>query len=192
MENPTTDTAYAAKRKPMQAWYRDWLLFGTIVAVLAADRLTKDLIKANFYIGESWPAEGFARITHGTNTGTAFGLLPNQTMFLIVASIIAIGFLVYFYRAYALPKPILRFAIGLQLGGAFGNLYDRLAYGAVTDFIDIGPWPIFNIADSSICIGMAILIGVMLVFDRTPRPDETDRSETHSSPSASRRNRESH
>ena len=95
-------------------------------------------------------------------------MLPNQTLFLIVASIIAIGFLVYFYRAYALPRPILRLAIGLQLGGAFGNLFDRVAFGSVTDFIDVGWWPIFNIADSSICVGMTTLIVVLLLFDRKP------------------------
>ena len=140
----------------------------TIVAVLIADQLTKFAVKGTLRLGESWPSDGLIRITHGANTGTAFGLLPNQTLFLIFASIIAIGFLVYFYRAYALPRPILRLAIGLQLGGAFGNLFDRVAFGSVTDFIDVGWWPIFNIADSSICVGMTTLIVVLLLFDRKP------------------------
>ena len=143
----------------------------TIVSVLVADQFTKFIVKTNLRIGESVPSEGLVRITHGANSGTAFGLLSNQTTFLIVASLIAIGFLVYFYRVYALPKPILRFAIGLQLGGAFGNLLDRLAFGAVTDFIHVGWWPIFNVADSSICVGMATLIGVMLLFDKNPKSD---------------------
>lgn len=151
---------------PFWAWQRDWILLLTIVAVFVADQLTKFAIKGTMRLGESWPSEGLIRITHGANTGTAFGLLPNQTLFLIFASIIAIGFLVYFYRAYALPRPILRLAIGLQLGGAFGNLFDRVAFGAVTDFIDVGWWPIFNIADSSICVGMATLIIVLLLFDQ--------------------------
>ncbi len=145
---------------------RDWILLCTIVSVFVADQATKFAIKGTLRLGESWPAEGLIRLTHGANTGTAFGLLPNQTLFLIFASIIAIGFLAYFYRAYALPSPILRLAIGLQLGGAFGNLFDRVAFGAVTDFIDVGWWPIFNIADSSICVGMATLVIVMLLFDR--------------------------
>lgn len=187
-----TQTPADADDKPQRAWRRDRLLptiaaFGasigaacrslstdrllllTIASVFAADQLTKFIIKSNMRIGESWPSEGLVRITHGTNTGTAFGLLPNQTLFLIFASLIAIGFLVYFYRAYALPKPILRFAIGLQLGGAFGNLFDRIAFGAVTDFIHVGWWPIFNIADSSICVGMATLAIVVILFDRTPK-----------------------
>lgn len=149
---------------------KDRLLLLTIATVFAFDQLTKFIIKSNMEIGESWPAaEGLVRITHGTNTGTAFGLFPNQTLFLIFASFIAIGFLVYFYRAYALPKPVLRFAIGLQLGGAFGNLFDRIAFGAVTDFIHVGWWPIFNIADSSICVGMATLAIVVILSDRAPK-----------------------
>jgi signal peptidase II len=86
-------------------------------------------------------------------------------MLLIVASAFAIGFLVYFYRTHAMPRRLLRFAIGLQLGGAFGNLFDRVRDGAVVDFIDVGPWPIFNLADSSIVVGMAILIGVLVLAD---------------------------
>lgn len=160
---------------PRLLWYRDWILFLTIPTVFVADQLTKFAIKGTLRLGESWPSEGLIRITHGSNTGTAFGLLPNQTVFLIFASIIAIGFLAYFYRAYALPSPLLRLAIGLQLGGALGNLFDRVAFGAVTDFIDVGWWPIFNIADSSICVGMATLIIVMLLFDRRrPNNDPQD------------------
>ena len=165
LEEPTTQTQGSQEAKSRWTWQRDWILFATIAAVFAADQFTKFIIKGTLRLGESWPAEGLIRITHGSNTGTAFGLLPNQTLFLIFASIIAIGFLVYFYRAYALPRPILRLAIGLQLGGAFGNLFDRVAFGAVTDFIDVGRWPIFNIADSSICVGMATLIIVLLLFD---------------------------
>jgi signal peptidase II len=165
VEEPTSEVQGSRDAKSQWTWQRDWILFATIAAVFAADQLTKFAIKGTLRLGESWPAEGLIRITHGSNTGTAFGLLPNQTLFLIFASIIAIGFLIYFYRAYALPRPILRLAIGLQLGGAFGNLFDRVAYGAVTDFIDVGWWPIFNIADSSICVGMATLVIVLLLFD---------------------------
>ena len=163
---PTPQSQPSAGAAPLWTWQRDWILLFTIVVVFAADQITKFAIKGTMRLGESWPSEGLIRITHGANTGTAFGLLPNQTLFLIFASIIAIGFLVYFYRAYALPRSVLRLAIGLQLGGAFGNLFDRVAFGAVTDFIDVGWWPIFNIADSSICVGMATLIIVLLFFDQ--------------------------
>ena len=168
LEQQATQLDGSQDTSPRWSFQRDWILLLTIVAVFAADQLTKFAIKGTLRLGESWPSEGFIRLTHGANTGTAFGLLPNQTLFLIIASIVAIAFLAYFYRAYALPSPILRLAIGLQLGGAFGNLFDRVAFGAVTDFIDVGWWPIFNIADSSICVGMATLVIVMLLFDRKP------------------------
>ena len=152
------------------SWYRDWLLILTISSVVAVDQLTKYLVKTNLRLGESWPAEGLIRLTHGTNTGSAFGLFTNQTPMLIVASIIAITFLIYFYRTHALPRRLLRIAIGLQLGGAVGNLTDRLLDGAVVDFVDVGWWPIFNVADSSIVVGLTVLIGVLVLGDVESSP----------------------
>ena len=81
---------------------------------------------------------------------------------MIITSLLAIGFIYYFYKSHFLPGHILRLAIGLQLGGAFGNLLDRIRLGSVIDFIDIGWWPIFNIADSSIVTGIGLLIMVVL------------------------------
>ena len=144
------------------SWYRDWVLLLTVSAVLAMDQLTKQLIKTNLRLGESWPDDGLIRLTHGTNSGSAFGLFSGQTPILILASVLAIGFLVYFYRAQVLPIPLLRVAIGLLLGGAFGNLIDRLRAGTVVDFIDLGWWPIFNLADSFIVVGMALMIGLVV------------------------------
>ena len=148
------------------AWYRDWLLVATLGTVLAVDQISKHLVRTYMELGDSWPSTGVFRLTHGTNTGSAFGLFPNQTLVLIVASVVAIGFLVYFYRAHAPPRRTLRLAIGLQLGGALGNLIDRVRDGEVVDFIDVGWWPIFNLADSSIVVGMALLIGILLLGDR--------------------------
>ena len=165
LDEPETQDGGAGPARPNTriTWFRDLLLPSTVVTVLIADQLSKYLIKANLPLNQSWPEEGVFRFTHGTNTGTAFGLFPNQTVFLIVASIFAIGFLYYFYRTQALPSRILRLAIGLQLGGAFGNLTDRLRAGSVVDFIDVGWWPIFNLADSSIVIGISLLIAAVLL-----------------------------
>ena len=97
--------------------YRDKVLLGTVLGAFVLDQVSKRVITSVLELGESWPSEGFFRITHGTNSGTAFGLFPNQTTLLIVVSLVAIGFLFYFYRAHAMPSLVLRFAIGLQLGG---------------------------------------------------------------------------
>ena len=144
-----------------------WLLLAP--AAFALDQITKLFVRSNFQLGESWPATGFFRLTYGTNTGTAFGLFPDQTLALILASLVAIGFLIYFYRAHGLNRPLLRAAIGLQLGGAVGNLVDRLRTGAVVDFIDVGPWPIFNVADSCIVVGMIVLVSVLVLAERDGR-----------------------
>ena len=143
--------------------FRDKILLGTVGGAFILDQVSKRIITSWLDLGESWPSEGFFRITYGTNSGTAFGLFPDQTTLLIVVSLIAIGFLVYFYRVHAMPSLLLRFAIGLQLGGAFGNLIDRVLNGEVVDFIDVGPWPIFNLADSSIVVGIFILMAVFVL-----------------------------
>ncbi len=159
---------------PLRLWSRDRVVIPTVAAVIGLDQLTKYLITVFLPFRQSWPAEGFLRLTHATNSGTAFGLLPNQTVFLIGASIVAIGFLLYFYRTQALTNPTLRLAIGLQLGGAFGNLIDRLRSGSVVDFIDVGPWPIFNLADSSIVVGVAILISTLVLNVEKSQPTPSD------------------
>ena len=167
-DSPETD----APGRPV-LWFRDRLLISAVVIVLVIDQVSKYLVKTNLRLHESWPSEGVLRLTHGTNTGTAFGLFPDQTFVLILASLFAIGFLYYFYRTQALPSRLLRLAIGLQLGGAFGNLFDRIKDGAVVDFIDVGWWPVFNLADSSIVVGITLLIGVVLLSQGVERSERS-------------------
>ena len=162
-EEPSTQADSDAGSGGPTALYRDKVLLGTVLGAFVLDQVSKRVIASLLELGESWPSEGFFRITYGTNSGTAFGLFPNHTTLLIVVSLVAIGFLFYFYRAHALPSLMLRFAIGLQLGGAFGNLVDRILNGKVVDFIDVGPWPIFNLADSSIVVGIFILMATFLL-----------------------------
>ena len=156
-----------------------WLLAGVAIVTFAADQLSKYLIRKTLDIGESWPQEGFFRITHGTNTGTAFGLFPDQTLLLTIASVVAIGFIIYFYRAHSGQTWFSGLTVGLLLGGAFGNLVDRVVAGKVTDFIGVGPWPIFNVADSAVVVGIALLVASMILFDNAePEVAESEDEET--------------
>jgi signal peptidase II len=166
-QNPATDRA-----RPV-AFYRDWFLGATFAVILVADQITKAIVRATLELGESWPATGLFRFTHVSNTGGAFGRFQDQTIILTIASVVAIGFIIYFYRNQTQSKWITRLTIGLLLGGAFGNLIDRLLAGKVTDFFDVGWWPIFNIADSSIVVGMTLLIATLLLT-----PEESPESET--------------
>ena len=151
--------------------WREWIVVSTAIAALLADQVTKYLVRANMAVGESWPAEGFFRFTHGTNSGSAFGLFQDYTLILTIASLFAIGFIIYFYQSHSDGSWITKITVGLLLGGAVGNLIDRLIAGRVTDFIDVGPWPIFNIADSSITVGITLLIAnLLLTGGRTEEP----------------------
>ena len=154
-----------AATRPWRMWFADWLLILAAAAAFSLDQLSKYIVRSNFSLGEAWPANSFISLKYTTNSGSAFGLFQDQTTLLIVASVFAVGFLVYFYKTHARPRKLLRLAIGLQLGGAIGNLLDRIRDGTVVDFIDVGPWPTFNIADSSIVVGMAILVGLLTLWN---------------------------
>ena len=155
------------------SWYRDRVLLVVVGIVLALDQLTKYIVVETLLLRESWPEDSFFRFTHGTNSGTAFGLFQNQTFFLIIFSAGAIGFIYYFYRSHAMPSLLLRLAMGLQLGGALGNLLDRVRAGKVVDFLGVGPWPTFNIADSAIVTGITLLIAITF-FARDEKSKQED------------------
>jgi signal peptidase II len=131
------------------------------VIVYGLDQLTKFLILQNIPLGESWSfSPTVARVfqlTFITNTGAAFGMFPQLgTVFMVVAIVVIVAIL-FFHHHLPTEKGWIRLSLGLQLGGAMGNLTDRILYGYVVDFVDIGFWPIFNLADLSIVVGVAIL-----------------------------------
>ncbi len=159
------------------SWWNDPILLLPLALVFGIDQVTKALVRANLFLGESTPRDGLFRITHTSNTGSAFGLFPDQTMFLIIASLVAIGVLLLVYKKQPFSGFPLRLSLGMQLGGAAGNLFDRVRVGHVTDFIDIGPWPVFNIADSGIVIGIIILGYLFLTSSKTSERTPVDLTE---------------
>ena len=144
------------------------LLLVVALSVVAADQITKYFVMANMYLGQSIPDEGIVRLTYTTNTGGAFSLFANQNFLLAIAVIIGITVLVMYLRFIPLESTLLKAGLGLDLGGAVGNLIDRLRFGEVTDFIDFGFWPVFNVADSAVVIG-TILIAYYLLFPARKR-----------------------
>ena len=120
---------------------RDPFTLLVFALALAGDQLSKALVRGALSIGESLPAEGFLRLTHVTNSGAIFGFFPNQAIVMTAASVLGIAVLLYFYHAHAGSDWRVRVSMGLLLGGAVGNLIDRLALGKVTDFLDVGAWP---------------------------------------------------
>ena len=160
---------------------RDYMtLFGISGAVIALDQWSKFLIRSKLAFGASWsPFEWlapYARIVHWNNTGAAFGIFPEGSMvFTVVAIVVSLAIIYYFPQVPRSEIP-LRLALGLQLGGALGNLISRLTVGAVTDFISVGKFPVFNVADSSISIGVAVLLVGMWNEERASRREANAKS----------------
>ncbi len=139
-------------------WLRDPLPWLAFAVALAADQISKAAITSTLLRGPSWPDDGFFRFTYVRNSGTVFGLLQGQQLLLTIVSFVILAGMIYFFRRSPLPSKLMRVAFGMLLAGALGNLIDRLRFGSVVDFVDVGPWPIFNLADSSILIAIGIFI----------------------------------
>ncbi|HLZ70132.1 MAG TPA: signal peptidase II [Dehalococcoidia bacterium] len=161
------DRTLASPVRPAAARGRQWWLLALVaIVVLAADQLSKHLVRTHLQMGESWPSSGwFVHISHVTNTGAAFGILQDQTVFLVVTSLIGLGAIVLYYLYPPFHHPVLRVAFGMQLGGAIGNLSDRVRLGSVTDFIKFPHYPYFNVADSCIVVGVCVLAWFLVFRD---------------------------
>jgi signal peptidase II len=140
--------------------------------VLLADQATKYLVRASLGPGQSLPLAPsltpVLQITYVTNTGAAFGLFPGWSQVFIGVAVMVIVALVWHYIQLPDGQSLMHVALGLQLGGATGNLVDRLRFGgSVLDFIDLNfwplrRWPVFNVADSSIVVGATLLTLLMI------------------------------
>ena len=150
----------AAVAPPRAGWGEKLLPFVIMGLVLLADQLTKYLVETRIPLYGVWapiPAlEGIFRIVHTTNTGAVFGLFQGTGMFFAALAVVVAGAIVYFNLTLPGNQWAIRVALGLQLGGALGNLIDRLRQGHVTDFIDTGPWYIWNLADLAITSGVIL------------------------------------
>lgn len=150
---------------------RRLLFFAAALTVLALDQASKELVRTFMDRGQAWPNGWPVRLHYVTNTGAAFGILKDQTGFLIVTTLIGLVAIYLYYRYPPFEHLSAPVAIGMMLGGAIGNLLDRLRLGRVTDFIDFPVWPSFNVADSCIVIGIAILLLGYALFTERPPPE---------------------
>jgi signal peptidase II len=140
------------------------IVFGLIaIGVFVLDRITKNLVVAQVPYGTEVPVLGrWVGIINVHNSGAAFGMAPALAGFFLVASVVvAIGLVVYVARN---PGQLWTdAALGLILGGTLGNGYDRIVHGTVTDFVNVHFWPVFNVADSAISIGVVALVAGYLL-----------------------------
>jgi signal peptidase II len=160
--------------RSLAAGFRQWLGLAAVAgAAVAADQVTKSIVSSSLSLGESVDVLGPLSIHHVQNSGIAFGLFPTATSGVIVLTGIAVTWMLVFFARSGGRHPILPVALGLLLGGSLSNLIDRIRLGHVTDFLDFRYWPAFNLADSFIVAGVAVLIGALLLADREPRRART-------------------
>lgn len=152
----------------MKQRWRDYLLLLLISGIIITlDQVTKEWVRNSIPMNGTWmPWEWLApymRIVHWSNTGAAFGIFQGSGTVLAILAVIVCAAIIYYFPQVPRSDWTLRLAMGMQLGGAIGNLIDRIREGHVTDFISVGNFAVFNVADSAITVGVGVLIlGVII------------------------------
>ncbi|MEW6402912.1 MAG: signal peptidase II [Chloroflexota bacterium] len=172
---PNHETDSTATAQPV-SYAKIYLpLFAIAGVIVALDQWTKWWVRTNIPQDGSWQPQWLvelgwpARIVHWYNTGAAFGIFQDgNSVFIVMAFVVVIAIL-YFYPRLVSEDAATRWAVGLYLGGVVGNLIDRLMLGKVTDFISIGTFAVFNVADSSINVAVALLLLSFLLKERNEK-----------------------
>jgi signal peptidase II len=134
-----------------------------VLFVVFIDQLSKFYIQKHMVLGMSIPiVEDVFHITYVLNPGAAFGLFEHQTLFFLVVAVCLVISAIYFYPRIPKQYRLLRLGTGLLVGGAVGNVIDRIKTGYVVDFFDFRIWPVFNVADTAIVCGVGCIIFTMI------------------------------
>ena len=167
MEDVTARHPAPAPRRfavhPRDAWF-----VLVAAAVVALDQFTKWVIRQEIEYGTAIWDLGFFRLVHITNSGAAFGMLQGAGPLLVVTSVIGGAAIVVFLFNPGFAHPLMRVGLALMLGGAIGNLIDRVRVGEVVDFLKVPNFPAFNVADSAITIGVVALLWTLLMQENEP------------------------
>ncbi|TAK14204.1 MAG: signal peptidase II [Anaerolineae bacterium] len=159
-EHRTPEVTLKLTFKERLETYQPMLSIAGLIVLL--DQVSKAVLRAQLAFGESWmPIDWlapYARIIHWHNTGAAFGMFQSGGAFFKVLGLVVSGLILYYYPAVPKKDWSLRLAMALQLGGALGNFIDRVRFGYVTDFVSLMNFPVFNVADTCITIGVIVLI----------------------------------
>jgi signal peptidase II len=177
---PTVDVRFGSTANALQpvssaerslgAGRSQWLVLALVAgSAVLADQLTKQVVGRTLALGESVDIVGPFSIHHVQNTGIAFGLFGSRTSLVIAVTAVAVTAMLVFFARSGRRHPVLPVALGLVLGGSIANLVDRVRLGHVTDFLDLVAWPAFNLADTFIVVGVAILFGALVLGDRSHR-----------------------
>jgi signal peptidase II len=163
-------TPVSVAERSLAAGAAQWAALGSVViAAIAADQLTKLVVSSQLVLDESLHVVGPFAIHHVQNSGIAFGLFASATAVVTALTAIAVAWMLLFFARSGARHPVLPVALGLLIGGSTSNLIDRIRLGHVTDFLDLRYWPAFNLADSFIVVGVAILFVALLVGESRSR-----------------------
>jgi signal peptidase II len=144
-----------------------WVGLLAVAAVtIVADQVTKVIARRSFTPDDPFDVLPFLQFTNTRNTGIAFGQFRDREVIVIALSVVAIGWILVYFARSGGRHPLLPVALGLLAGGALSNLFDRLTQGYVTDFLHLANFPVFNLADTAITIGVALLLVVLLRGER--------------------------
>ena len=134
------------------------------LGLLIADQAVKHLVRTTMVQGQSIPIiENIFHITYIENPGAAFGILANQRRLFLILTAVIVGVMIYLYCSLSNKKSLTAISLGIVVSGAIGNFIDRFMQGTVTDFLDFRIWPIFNIADIAICVGLALICYFIII-----------------------------
>ncbi len=151
-----------------------WLaLLAVALAAILADQITKGIVASQLELGDSVHLLGPLSIRHVRNPGIAFGLFSSWATAVTILTACAIAWMVFYFARSGARHPVLPVALGLLIGGSLANLIDRIRLGHVTDFLDLRFWPAFNLADTFIVAGVAILLVALVSAERQPRVRRT-------------------
>lgn len=146
-------------------------LFIVVTVLVALDQWTKWLVRENIPLNASWLPDSmqwlspYARLTYIQNSGSSFGMFQDGRVFLSVLAVVIISIAIYYVLTADVDGWTMA-AAGLYIGGAIGNLIDRLIIGSVTDFVSVGTFYIFNVADASINVSVAMLVIILWIHER--------------------------
>jgi signal peptidase II len=164
-------TPISVAERSLRAGPMQWLgLLAIGLTAVAADQLTKHIVTGHLALDDGIHVIGPFWIHHVQNSGIAFGLFAGATPLVTALTALAVGWMLVFFARSGARHPVLPAALGLLIGGSVSNLVDRVRLGHVTDFLDLKWWPAFNLADSFIVIGVAILLVGLVAADRRPKP----------------------
>ena len=150
-----------------------WVLLGTAAVVFVADHVTKWLVTQNIALGDQVPSSGPITIHHIENRGAAFGLFPQMQFIFLAVAVAVAAYILVAGRRFG-PGVFPQVLLGMVLGGALANAVDRVIQGYVVDFIDLQRWPVFNVADMAIVIGILIGVLTLRTVPATAARDGTD------------------